>query len=179
MKRIGRTDNGVLVEITEDLAREVNEQICRLRNVAGVLDLLLTIEADPAPAKAAPAGSKANVSHRETFRKTPAKAGVSASRKPRKPLSQSGTSAPSAPPRETPGASRRAAEPQGEKRSRNKKCAQCGMAFYDDSKTNCRKWCGPGGCAKETKESAGRIAAKRMAEGSAATAGPQRTTREP
>lgn len=33
-----------------------------------------------------------------------------------------------------------------DKCQRNKKCADCGGAFYDDSRTNCRKWCGLHGC---------------------------------
>jgi hypothetical protein len=32
---------------------------------------------------------------------------------------------------------------------RNKKCAKCGASFYDESKTNVRKWCGLGGCKKD------------------------------
>jgi hypothetical protein len=38
----------------------------------------------------------------------------------------------------------------GEKRpERNKKCAVCKMAFYDDTRTNVRKFCGTGGCKRD------------------------------
>jgi len=32
------------------------------------------------------------------------------------------------------------------KADRNKKCVTCGRSFYDETRTNCRKWCSAGGC---------------------------------
>lgn len=62
--------------------------------------------------------------------------------------------------------------------NRNKKCAACGRAFFDDTRTNCRKWCGIGGCRKDELEKSGHAEAARV-HASAAAAGPLRTTKEP
>jgi hypothetical protein len=53
--------------------------------------------------------------------------------------------APAKPHAPKPAAKGKAADPAAAN-PRNKKCKVCGRAFYDDTKTNCRKFCGPGGC---------------------------------
>jgi hypothetical protein len=45
---------------------------------------------------------------------------------------------------------------KAEKRSRNKKCVTCNRAFFDDTKTNCRKFCGPAGCKFDSDVAGGR-----------------------
>ena len=61
-----------------------------------------------------------------------------------------------------------AAKPRGRKTSpavnRNKKCRQCGRAFYDDSRTNTRRWCGPGEC-RMAGEIAGRHPPRETVDG--------------
>jgi len=42
------------------------------------------------------------------------------------------------------------------KRSRNKKCVTCNRAFFDETKTNCRKFCGPAGCKFDSDVAGGR-----------------------
>lgn len=41
------------------------------------------------------------------------------------------------------------AEADAPKPDRNKKCRVCGHAFYDDSRTNVRRFCGAGGCRRQ------------------------------
>lgn len=41
-------------------------------------------------------------------------------------------------------------------KKRNKKCRKCGDAFFDESRTNCRKWCGENGCKRADTEKKGR-----------------------
>ncbi len=43
---------------------------------------------------------------------------------------------------------RSARKPSRAKNDRNKVCDVCRRKFYDDSKTNTRKWCGAGGCKR-------------------------------
>jgi hypothetical protein len=45
---------------------------------------------------------------------------------------------------------------KAEKRSRNKKCVTCNRAFFDDTRTNCRKFCGPAGCKFDADVAGGR-----------------------